>query len=317
MRSSNHKIGLWGPDPASVVHGYISSAPRRKRPWGLRDAGWFVFALIATQVVLYAALRVVAIARYDIQTDVPGAEEALNARVTEMLTSGPWLVTAVLLQWAVFVGVPWWATWRKGHRSLRKDFGLWFAKTDPLVGFGLAVLMQMTMFGLGWVVQQTSLDLSGADNTTQVTDHRGWLLAFMIFGAAIMAPLTEELLFRGLILRGMLRRFAGLDLAPPLDGVTDRFHSVARRRWAQRVGVASSVLASSAVFGVMHLQTAASADGSTVITAGHWLVVAQTGLLGLFFAIIAVRTGRLGTTICAHLFFNSISLALVFITTAF
>ena len=45
------------------------------------------------------------------------------------------------------------------------------------------------------------------------------------------------------------------------------------------------------------------------------MLVAQTGFLGLVFAMIAAKTRRIGLTVATHLYFNSGSITLVMLTT--
>ncbi|HWO11552.1 MAG TPA: CAAX prenyl protease-related protein, partial [Polyangiaceae bacterium] len=88
-----------------------------------------------------------------------------------------------------------------------------------------------------------------------------WLIGRVV-GSALVVPLCEELAFRGYL----LRRLQGAD-----------FTSVGPRAWTWFALIASSLL-----FGVLH---------------GRWL--AGT-LAGLAYAVLLVRTGRLGEAVAAH-----------------
>jgi len=88
-----------------------------------------------------------------------------------------------------------------------------------------------------------------------------WLVGRVV-GSALVVPLCEELAFRGYL----LRRLQGAD-----------FTSVAPRAWTWFALIFSSLL-----FGVLH---------------GRWL--AGT-LAGLAYAVLLVRTGRLGEAVAAH-----------------
>lgn len=308
-------VSLWGPAQIDGTQGLTEKVVRERKPWGLIDILWGVLFLIGAQVVLLPVLSLMAIAAYDIPMDGANAAQALTEGVSKITTTGPGLVAALLSQWVAFVGAAYLASVRKGHRSLAKDFGFVFKKTDVPFGLLLAVALQAFMFAANWLLTQTSLDLEGSSNTGQVTDHTGILLVIMVLAASIGAPLTEEIFFRGLILRGMLRGFARVDHAPVLTGRTETFRDRPASSMRRQIGTVAAVVLSSVIFGLMHLQTSTGADGSTQITLGHWIVVAQTGLLGMVFAVIAVKTKRIGLPIVGHFFFNSISLALVFLTT--
>lgn len=308
---STSRIGIWGP-PAGAIEATDRHAPRRKRPWGLLDVLWVGLGLIGVQLLLVPIFIFVVLSRQTIEVDSVEAVDQLMTEVTDMATTGPGLVAALLTQWAVFVGVPLYASYRKGHRSIAKDFGFVFRRRDPLTGLGVALLMQVAFVASGYLLSLTSLDLRGADNTGMVTDNVGVFLVLMLFAAAVFAPVTEELLFRGLILRAFLRTFAKRDLAPPLAGLTDHINTTpvsdSRRRWGTWVSVFLSAL----IFGALHTPIS---DGTNVVTtAAQVVLITQTGLLGLLFAVIALRTRRLGVTICAHVAFNSISVALALLT---
>lgn len=81
-------------------------------------------------------------------------------------------------------------------------------------------------------------------------------------GSALIVPLCEELAFRGYL----LRRLQGAD-----------FTSVSPRAWT-----CFSLIGSSLLFGVLH---------------DRWL--AGT-LAGMVYAVLLVRTGRLGEVVVAH-----------------
>lgn len=308
-------VGLWGPPGPQRTEGLALRAPRKHKAWGLVDVGWALVALVGAQVLLIPLLVVLALAQYDISLNDPDVAQHLTDAVTKVAVTGPGLVLALVTQWLAFAGVPALTTYRKGHRSLAKDFGFWFKRTDPVYALGLAVVLQLLMAGISVALHHTSLNLSGADNTTMVTDRSGPMLVVMVASAVIGAPLTEELFFRGLLLRSFLRSFARLDLAPLLPGVTDRFHDeTTGSASSRRVAVVISALLSAVIFGMMHFQTGGSDGTPAAVTAGTWVVVGQTGLLGLVLAVVAIRTRRIGLTICTHMYFNAASIALVFLT---
>lgn len=94
------------------------------------------------------------------------------------------------------------------------------------------------------------------------------------FYAVVMAPLLEELTFRGVLQTCLLRLFHG-------------------RRWA-------ALLVTAAVFSVIHFW---------VITSWHGLV--PLFVLGLVFGYVYERTGSLLTPVLTHAGFNAINIALV------
>lgn len=310
-------VGLWGPP---VTQPPTPKAPRlrTRAPWGLGDV-WVAFAALIGAQVLLVPLAVLGYLRREQPATIDA--DVLDAAIMAMpdiAKTGPFVVAALLLQWAVFVGVPVAVTFRKGLRSLAADFGLRFHRWDPLIGLGLAIALQLLMLGIGWVLARTSLDLTGANNTTLVTDHSGVMLAFMAAAAAIGAPFTEELLFRGLVLRAMLRSFAGIDQANDAH-FTDRDQARRARKnrpetgaSTRRAGIIAAAIGSSILFGILHMPMS---DGTThVSVAAQIILPAQTGLLGLIFAFVTIKARRLGPAICAHIVFNSTSVALALLT---
>lgn len=315
-------FGLWGPPaPEGAQPATVPPPPVRARlPWGMGQVWVAVLALLALQVailplVLFEAVR-------SLGTDTITEDTILQALSPEALSAATGTATvvvgALVLQWAAFVGVPWLASRRSGLRSMARDFGLRFCKWDPLLGLALAAGLQLLMIGIGWVLAHTGLDLSGADNTNLVTDHDGAMLVMMIAAAAIGAPFTEEILFRGLTFRALLRSLVNIDLADDphfADRVAARRAKTGKAAptgWRRKAGIALAALGSAAFFGIMHMPM--SGGTNHVSLAAQIILPAQTGLLGLIFAVVAYKTRRLGVNICAHVAFNSTSLALVLLT---
>jgi hypothetical protein len=313
-------FGLWGPPGPDAEEPKVQREKPRKAPWGLGQVWFAVAAMVGVQfavlpVVLFEAVK---------SLNAPVVNEAaiLAALEPEALSAASKtasvIVSALILQWAVFVGMPWLTARRHGLRSLAADFGLRFRRWDPLLGFALAAALQVLMMGIGWLLANSGLDLSGSDNTNMVTDHDGAMLALMVLAAAVGAPLTEELFFRGLTLRAMLRSFAHVDLSDDPEFAaraaanrerTGRSEFSPGRR---RIGVIAAAVLSSAFFGIMHTPLS---DGTNEVSLAAQIVLPmQTGLLGLVFALVAIKTRRLGLVICAHVVFNSTSLALVMFT---
>lgn len=288
-------VGIWGP-PVDAA----AKPPRARKSWGLGDVLWVVGALLVGQILLGLILLIWAAVASTPAGPSPVTADDLLGRAAALATTGPGLVLALLSQWAAFVGVPYLASRRKGHGSLARDFGLSFRWRDLPLGAGLAVAMQVVMVGGHLLLGAAGVDLSGSDNTGMVTNNAGIWLIVMALAAAVGAPLTEELLFRGLLLRALLRRLAKLDLREDSPAATVG-------AWRRRAGITVSVLLSSALFGIMH---APVTEGGAVSMTAIAALAIQTGLLGAVFAVVAIRMRRLGPGILAHMFFNASSLVL-------
>ena len=170
---------------------------------------------------------------------------------------------------------PWVVSKWKGL-GLVADWRLRFKPVDLGIGLGAAIMA----FGLaavasGAVSSLVNLtDESQAENTQFLLDAKGtpWLAVFLV-AAIVGAPLTEELLFRGLILRAFEKRF----------------------------GKVVAVIGSIVAFTLPHF-TGSNLDGTLVL-------FASIGAVGLVFGVVAVVTDRLGPTIVAHVIFNAFGAA--------
>jgi hypothetical protein len=184
------------------------------------------------------------------------------------------LATISLINVVVFIGVPVLTSRRKGTGSLAHDFGLAFRSRD--VPIGLAGGFVAIVFGA--VV--AGLLLTGApDAGSTVSTYAGVtgfgevLLLHVVAGGLV--PVSEELFFRGMLLRSLLRR---------------------NGPWL-------SVTASAALFGLLHI--AGSGELGAVETAR----LATTVVFGLVFGGLAVGTDRrLGAPIIAHVAVNQAAL---------
>jgi membrane protease YdiL (CAAX protease family) len=223
--------------------------------WGLGD----VFIGLALWIVGGIVASIILIATGD------GSDSSL----TELSLGA--LTISMVCGWPGFLGWPVVATYWKGQRSLRLDFGLNFRPIDlawGLVG-GFVALVLSTLGGIVWVL--ISSDPSPS-NTEFLPTKPSALTAFVIFFlVAICTPVVEELFFRGLFFRAL------------------------GRRW----NLATGVIISSLVFGLFHAQ------GDTWGQAAF--IVGVTATYGAVFALLVIRAnGRLGPSIVAHMCVNAV-----------
>jgi CAAX protease family protein len=162
----------------------------RSSGWGLGDVWWGVLAYVAAG--LLGGLALVAI-------------EAITG--DRPATDGPVTIGALVgLNAIAMVGVVVLATRRHGQRSLRADFGLDVRRWDPLIGLGVGAAA-LIVAGLA----SSAIDAAfGADEPTSnvPVDELSSLGAFVVFfvAVAIVTPIVEELFFRGLLYRSILKR---------------------------------------------------------------------------------------------------------------
>jgi membrane protease YdiL (CAAX protease family) len=133
------------------------------------------------------------------------------------------------------------------------------------IGAGLAAVIVSSAIEY---VSDTYLhtDLAREGLATAVLPHNVSQLALGLFTVAILAPLVEEVYFRGIVM-GWLRRHGGMV-------------------WA--------VALSSLIFGIMHLKwfTPGGLSG--------WVATGELVAMGVLLAAVALRTGSLWASILTH-----------------
>jgi membrane protease YdiL (CAAX protease family) len=154
----------------------------------------------------------------------------------------------------------------KGQRSLAKDFGFRIRLRDAkalTVGAVLEVGLTLALIP----ILHLDPDAKNQELLRDLNEHRdaGTVVLFVI-GAVVFAPLVEELLFRGVLLRGLLRR----------------------------TEPATAVLLSAVIFAFVHF----IGDPNTLP-----FLPALAGL-GAVLAVVAIRSGDLSTSIFIHAGFN-------------
>lgn len=166
-----------------------------------------------------------------------------------------------------------WISRRKGQGSLAADFGLslsWRRSWLIAVGVGLQFAFAIVLIPILSVleVKEPSQEL-----IRQARQVDGIAYLGVAVSAGLLAPLVEETIFRGLLLRALLRRMQ----AP------------------------AAVLLSALLFGAVHIPDNLSAAAG---------LPAFTGL-GILLGAIAVSTGSLAGPIFLHAGFNLATVALL------
>lgn len=163
------------------------------------------------------------------------------------------------------------ARW-KGRGSLAADFGLSVCPREVwwvAVGTGLALVSNLIVLPL---TEIAGLEESAQEVVNQFEDASPLVQGLLFPGVVVLAPLAEELLFRGILLRALLRRCSP----------------------------AVAVFGSAFVFAVIHL-----VDPDTIYYLPAFL------LLGLVSGWRALVTGRLSQSIYLHAGFNLLASVLI------
>ncbi|MHC4441236.1 MAG: lysostaphin resistance A-like protein [Planctomycetota bacterium] len=128
----------------------------------------------------------------------------------------------------------------------------------------------------GWIVEWFEYEPPVHSVYTTLTEPEvaTWMRVFAIFGAIVLAPIGEELFFRGILQTGVKK------LIPPRSG------SMHHRWW--------SIVLVGSLFGVMHM-----------VTPHH---IPALIILGIILGYLYERTGSLTATIILHMLFNAKSI---------
>ncbi len=174
--------GRW--HPADEV-----AEPWRASRWGLGDA-WFGLLAYVVAGILGSVVLV-----------------AWSGDVDSVDDASPYALAAfVALNAVAAVGVVWLATRLKGLRSLRDDFGLTGRWLDPLIGLGLGVA-GLIVAGLLTYAIDSALGADERTSNLPVEDLTSFAeFAVFFVAVAVVTPVIEELFFRGLIYRSVLKR---------------------------------------------------------------------------------------------------------------
>lgn len=235
------------------------AAPRTGVRWGLPDVALTWLAGLIGAIVL-GALAVAAL-------DVPEDDVADDVGV---------FLATIVGQTAVVVGVLALVSRSKGRGSLRRDFGLTIRLRDAgwlAVGVGLQIALGLALYPIA--------ELSDRDDSQTVVnlleDASGPGLVLFAAAVVVLAPLAEELLFRGALLRALTRR-----LTP-----------------------AGAVFVSALVFALVHPL------GDPEV--GSVIVVPAILTLGVVSGYLAARSGDLSRSIMLHAGFNLLTVVGVLI----
>ncbi len=235
----------WPPPPRPTV------ANRGVR-WGFGDAVWVVLVGVVGANVVGAVI----IAARHASTIAEGKKLEVDAIDT---------ASATALQFAVMLGLTWLLLRAKGNGA-RRDLGLFVRVADWWwVSIGIA-----SSIAVGIVLFPVSRLWSDGHHGTQeigkqLQDSASWARIVLFILIVVVAPVAEEALFRGVVLRAALRRMPA----------------------------AGAVLVSGGSFAALHLLDLTTFPALPALFA-----------LGTFSAVVAVRSGSLSRSILLHSGFN-------------
>jgi hypothetical protein len=232
---------------------------------------WLVFA-VAGFVVGQLGATIFAF----ISGAVAGKTAAQMQAIATSTVPPEWYVVSTLIGlWIGFLGAPWLASRTQGTKHFARDLGVrfrWLDLLGILIGIGGQLLITVMYAPFQHDIKNfnaPSQRLTGASHGT----------GFVVIAIAtvLLAPAAEELFFRGLLLKSLVRLFTPL-------------HAAGRARAA---GVVLAVIADGLLFGAAH---------------GEWVQFAGLAGFGIVLAAVSYRTGRLGMNVVAHASFNLIAI---------
>lgn len=231
--------------------------------WGCGDIGFGLALMLLATVVLLSPFLVGPVLS---AISNPGADPAA------IDPNDPALVTVGLLgTWIGLGGWPLIASRWRGLGSLREDFHYWIQWPKD-VWFGLAGGAVAIGAGVLVALSESALGVEAISNADFISEARNNSIPWFIvlgLGAAVGAPLVEELFFRGLAYTAIERRL--------------------NRGWA--------VALSTVLFGILHFQVAPTA------AAAGFLVLHIT-TFGLVLGLLRAKTDRVGASVIAHMTIN-------------
>ena len=177
----------------------MEAQPTQASPWSLRDP---VFIYLGALVASMAGLIIAGVAGYiDIEAlqEDDGADEQLPRLI---------MVAAVAQYAAMYVGLKLLSD-RKGSGDMRRDYHLRVSSSDwPYLLYGVGLLfvsglVLTVVFELFGVEAPTQEVVEAAQATENLVEK-----AFIVVAIALLAPILEEMLFRGVLLDALKPRMS-------------------------------------------------------------------------------------------------------------
>lgn len=174
-----------------------SSIPEVETRWGLGDAalGWFI--AVGAQ---FGALVMAMAMTLDGQDPAVWSENLSMREVALMQVP----LDAVLLAWPLIIS-------RSKGRGAGTDFGLSLRVGDlPMgiaIGIGAQIASMLLYIPVRFLMPDSDVGEVARDLAEKADDPLGVVLLFLVVG--LMAPIAEEVFYRGLVLRSIEKRHGG------------------------------------------------------------------------------------------------------------
>lgn len=189
-----------------------------------------------------------------------------------------WLVVSYLAVWIPLgASIVLSGRWRRSSAGAARAAHRRFRAIDLLWGLSLGLVARAAAS----VLEMLFFGRSGSGEVTLgAVDEGIWWIFGAIIAPLILAPVIEEIFFRGILLPSIQRSAAGL---------------------GERTSRVLSVIVSAVAFALLHLVAVDSSSSALVVGL-------STLIFGLVTGVLVATTGRIGGAIVAHITFNALVL---------
>jgi uncharacterized protein len=235
---------------------------------------WLVYALVGFLVGQIGALIFGTVAGA-----IAGKTSAQMSAIATAAVPPEWYVVSTLLGlWIGFIGAPWLASRTQGTRHFARDLGVRFRVVD-LVGIAIGLGGQLLVAIMYAPFQHDIHNFNAPSQKLTGASHGAGFVVIAI-ATVLLAPVMEELFFRGLLLKALVRLFTRMGAAGG----------------ARVAGVVLAVIVDGLLFGLAHAE---------------WVQLAGLAVFGMILAAVSYRTGRLGMNMVAHASFNLVAIVAI------
>jgi len=194
-----------------------------------------------------------------------------------------WFVGASLVGlWVGLFGGAWLGSLVRGTRRLVADLDIRFKPID-LVGIAIGIGGQLVVAIL-YAPFIRNIHNFNAPTTKLTGGAHGGGFAVIAILTVFGAPFFEEVFFRGLLLKGLVRL------------LTPR---TAERSGRRAFGVVAAIVLDGGLFGLAH---------------GELVQLAGLATFGMVLALVSYKTGRLGMNMVSHASFNAVAVVAILST---
>ncbi|MFN8558905.1 MAG: type II CAAX endopeptidase family protein [Dehalococcoidia bacterium] len=259
-----------------------------RTPWGIIEIAGAVlavlFALSVTIVTAGIVLRFV--------LNIPFDDAESRAGGTALLVLAQVIVDLLAVGVAAVLSL---GVHRRGPRA-------WGLRRQRPIAPGLCLAVFVSCF-IAVIVYQYVTNLIGPDilksesNVPESLFRHPAVLPLTVLLVVFVAPVAEEIFFRGFIFNGLRRQLGNVAAALIRALGRAEIGDAGRRAW----GMWSAAVVSGFLFALIH---------------GHIGLIIPFTIIGMLFAWLVARTGSLWNAIAVHMAFNSVSVIALLVTRA-